>query len=65
MKTMAIREFLRGGYQELDEMTLITNHGRPLATWMPQSHARKRSLPLTKKMEYAVNSERPHHEHVE
>jgi len=65
MKTMAIREFLRGGYQDLDELTLITNHGRPLATWMPQSHARKRTLPLTKKVEYAVDSNSPHPEHGE
>lgn len=65
MKTMAIREFLRGGYQDLDELTLITNHGRPLATWMPQSHARKRTLPLTKKVEYAVDSKGPHPEYGE
>lgn len=44
MKTMQMREFLRGGYKRIDEMTLITNHGRPVATWMPQSHMREREL---------------------
>lgn len=65
MKTIGIREFLRGGYKDLDELTLITNHGRPMATWMPQSHAGKRRMPLTKKLEHAVDSNRPHPEHGE
>ncbi len=37
MKVMSVRDFLRGGYQDLTEMTLITNHGRPVGTWMPQT----------------------------
>lgn len=35
MKVMSIREFLRGGYRGINEMTVITNHGRPVGTWMP------------------------------
>jgi hypothetical protein len=63
MKTMSMREFVRGGYKSLDELTLITNHGRPYATWMPQSNARKRSMPLPKKAEVHVDSNSPHPEH--
>lgn len=65
MKTMAIREFLRGGYKDIEEMTLITHHGRPLATWMPQPNAKKRKLPLSKKLLYEVDSKSPHPEHGE
>ena len=50
MKTMQMRTFLRGGYKDLKEMTLITNHGNPVATWMPQTHAKAREYPLTAKM---------------
>lgn len=56
MKTMQVREFLRGGYKTLTEMTVITHHGDPIATWMPQSHAKKRSYPLTSRLEAGVSS---------
>jgi hypothetical protein len=39
-----MREFLRGGYKHITELTLITNHGNPVATWMPQKHAKKRDF---------------------
>ena len=42
MKTMPVRIFLRGGYKDLTELTLITHHGRPIATWMPQQDAKAR-----------------------
>lgn len=42
MKVMQIREFLRGGYKDIREMTLITNHGRPVATWNPHPYKKKR-----------------------
>ena len=64
MKTIGIREFLRGGYRDLDELTLITHHGRPMATWMPQPHARKRSMDGMKTLNHAVDSKsspRPEH----
>lgn len=32
---MHIREFLRGGYKNITEPTIITKHGRPVATWQP------------------------------
>ena len=48
MKTMTMRQFLRGGYREATEMTLITNHGRPYGTWMPQQHARPRKVEVKK-----------------
>lgn len=35
MKTMHVRDFLRGGYQKIDEPTLITKHGREIGTWIP------------------------------
>jgi antitoxin (DNA-binding transcriptional repressor) of toxin-antitoxin stability system len=44
MKTMPMREFLRGGYKNITELTLITNHGKPVATWMPQTHGKKREF---------------------
>ena len=43
-KTMPMRVFLRGGYKDIKELTVITNHGRPVATWMPQTHAGPRKL---------------------
>ena len=36
-----MREFLRGGYKDIREMTLITNHGRPVATWNPHPYKKK------------------------
>ena len=47
MKTMKIRDFLRGGYKDITEMTVITHHGAPLATWMPQKALEPR--------EYGIN----------
>jgi antitoxin (DNA-binding transcriptional repressor) of toxin-antitoxin stability system len=41
---MQMREFLRGGYKNITELTLITNHGKPVATWMPQTHGKKREF---------------------
>lgn len=35
MKSMHIRDFLRGGYKDIKEPTQITKHGRAVATWMP------------------------------
>ena len=36
MKWMSMREFLRGGYRDLDEPTVVSNHGRPAFTVFPQ-----------------------------
>ncbi len=44
MKTMKIRDFLRGGYKDITELTVITHHGAPIATWMPQTDMRDRGL---------------------
>lgn len=41
---MPMRQFLRGGYKDIRELTVITNHGRPVATWMPQKHAGPRKI---------------------
>lgn len=60
MKTMQMREFLRGGYKDINEMTLITNHGNPVATWMPQTHAKKRGYRLSAKMTTGVDSKEAH-----
>ncbi len=35
MKWMPIRQFLRGGYQEIKEPTVVTSHGHPVFTVMP------------------------------
>ena len=32
---MHVRDFLRGGYKEIKEPTVITRHGRVIATWLP------------------------------
>lgn len=42
---MPIREFLRGGYQKVDEPTVITSHGHPIFTVMP---AKKPAKPTEK-----------------
>ena len=36
MKTMPIREFLRGGYHDIRESTLVMKHGQPIFTVIPQ-----------------------------
>lgn len=32
---MGVRQFVRGGYQRLNEVTLITNYADPVGTWVP------------------------------
>lgn len=32
---MSVRDFLRGGYRNITEPTVIANHGRPIFTVMP------------------------------
>lgn len=39
MKHMPIREFLRGGYRDVDDVTVISNHGRPVFTVFPYGHS--------------------------
>ena len=34
---MNLREFLRGGYQSLDDITVVSNHGRPVFTVHPHT----------------------------
>lgn len=36
---MGLREFLRGGYQEVKETTIVANHGRPVFTVIPAEQA--------------------------
>jgi len=35
MQWMSMRTFLRGGYKNLEETTVISNHGRPVFTVFP------------------------------
>jgi len=39
MNWMPVREFLRGGYREITEPTVISNHGRPVFTVFPHTRA--------------------------
>jgi hypothetical protein len=32
---MPVREFLRGGYKDITETTVVSNHGRPVFTVLP------------------------------
>ena len=32
---MSAREFLRGGYRNLTDVTVVSNHGRPIFTVFP------------------------------
>jgi antitoxin (DNA-binding transcriptional repressor) of toxin-antitoxin stability system len=32
---MSMREFLRGGYRTIDDITVVANHGRPVFTVTP------------------------------
>lgn len=43
---MNLREFLRGGYQRIDDITVVSNHGRPVFTVHP--HVTSQSPPETK-----------------
>lgn len=36
MRTMPVREFLRGGYHDIREATLVMKHGQPMFTVIPQ-----------------------------
>jgi hypothetical protein len=40
MRWMTMREFLRGGYQDLDEMTVVASHGRPVFVVSPVTAGR-------------------------
>lgn len=44
MRVMPMREFLRGGYRGIKEMTVVTNHGRPVGTWVPQAATREQGV---------------------
>lgn len=35
MKSIPVREFLRGGYQKINEPTIVTSHGHVLFTVWP------------------------------
>jgi len=35
MKTMGIREFIRGGYKEITEPVLVMSNSTPLGVWDP------------------------------
>lgn len=35
MKTIGVREFLRGGYQQVETPTVVMSHSRPVGIWMP------------------------------
>ena len=37
MKTVSVREFLRGEYKNLDEPTLVMSYSTPLGVWQPVS----------------------------
>ena len=37
MKTIGIREFLRGGYKDLTEPIMVMSHNQPLGIWEPTS----------------------------
>lgn len=32
---MSVRDFMRGGYKNVTEPTVITKHGRAIGTWLP------------------------------
>lgn len=34
-RAIHIRDFLRGGYQQITEETIVTKHGRPIGRWVP------------------------------
>jgi hypothetical protein len=35
MRSIQIRDFLRGEYKNIKEVTVVTKHGRPVGTWVP------------------------------
>lgn len=37
MKWMSVRDFMRGGYRDLTEPTVVSNHGRPVFTVFPHN----------------------------
>lgn len=39
MRFMTLRTFLRGGYQQISEPTMVVKHGLPLFTVMPHGKA--------------------------
>jgi hypothetical protein len=41
MKTIGVREFLRGGYQQVDQPILVMSHSRPVGIWMPYDESKE------------------------
>lgn len=35
MKTIGVREFIKGGYKELTEPVLVMSHSKPIGVWDP------------------------------
>jgi hypothetical protein len=38
MNWMSVRDFLRGGYKDLKEPTVVANHGRAIFTVIPVAY---------------------------
>ena len=59
MKTMQMREFLRGGYKDITEMTLVTNHSRPAFTVNPHNKKKEKTVTVSYTAAQVVDSEKP------
>lgn len=35
MKTISVRDFLRGGYRTISEPVIVMNHSTPIGVWDP------------------------------
>ena len=63
MRWMPMREFLRGGYKDLTETTVVSNHGRPVFTVFPYGTLERRvGFGL---VDAVVESDPPSYEYVE
>lgn len=45
MKTIGIREFLRGAYKDITEPVMVMSNNRPLAVWTPEEEVN--SVPVS------------------
>lgn len=47
MKWMSVRDFMRGGYRDITEPTVVANHGRPVFTVFPHVGYQSDEVALT------------------
>jgi hypothetical protein len=43
-RAVGLREFLRGAYKDINDITVVTRHGHPIGTWIPHGMGGERAV---------------------